>query len=78
MNELLFFKETYLRKNQKMRVAEDFSHVELISPHRVVSLDYHEVKKLYWWLDYWMDDQKTKCSSCQHERSGCQYHDSDC
>ena len=41
----------------------------------VTCLDFHEVKKLYWWLDGWMDEQREGCSNCGHERAGCQYHD---
>ena len=40
-------------------------------------LDFHEAKKLCWWLDYWIEAERADCSSCQHERSGCQYHDGD-
>jgi hypothetical protein len=46
-------------------------------PYMPTKLDFHEVKKLYWWLDGWMDKERENCSSCQHERSGCQYHDAD-
>lgn len=39
------------------------------------TLDFHQAKKLCNWLDDWEYAQRKKCSSCQHERSGCQYHD---
>lgn len=45
-------------------------------PHMYARLDFHEVKKLYWWLDDWMDEQRKNCmGGCKHERSGCQLHD---
>ena len=44
-------------------------------PHLITTLDFHEVEKLYWWLDSWMDEQRKNCLNCGHERAGCQYHD---
>lgn len=43
-------------------------------PRIIKSLDYHEVEKLYCWLEGWMDEQRDKCSNCNHERAGCQVH----
>ena len=46
-------------------------------PFEVVTcLSFDEVKKLYWWLDGWMDNERANCrNGCDHERSGCQTHD---
>ena len=40
------------------------------------SLDFHQAKKLCWWLKDWMDNEQENCrNGCDHERSGCQYHE---
>jgi hypothetical protein len=49
--------------------------IKAIKENRLEYVDFHRVKKLYWMLDDWMDNERERCSSCQHERSGCQYHD---
>lgn len=37
--------------------------------------DYHRVVQLEDKLDAWVARERKNCPVCQHERSGCQYHD---
>jgi len=77
MNELLFNTKKGAREFRMLRITGDSCDVNLFSPYNNVSLDYHQAKKLINWLDDWVDEQRSKCGACQHERSGCQYHDGD-
>ena len=75
MKDLRFTKISMGNKHQVMRVCDAKGRVELISPHNFVQLDFHDVKKLYWWLDDWIYKERERCQNCNHERDGCQYHD---
>lgn len=78
MDDIRFTKNEKLKVFQKLRISDMHCHsIEIFAPFGSVELDFHEVKKLYWWLDSWIDEERARCQNCHHERDGCQYHDGD-
>lgn len=68
---------THLHKKE-LRVKVDDSLDVMIKAIKNGLLEYgdfHRARRLENLLDDWHYEERKKCSSCQHERNGCQYHD---